>query len=245
MQDYKQVVETRYNHTADAHPYTNPYSIYNPIGYQADKALRKEIHSFMMWLKKNGVDIPTTSFLDIGCGGGYFTQIVSTYKNTTTDIVGIDYSQARIALAQTLNPAIQYTVGDLTALPPLLKKFDVISTFDVFMHLKEKKDIQKALNEIKKTLAHNGYFLWYDANATSHYISNKHDQSKGFSKKEMIELCAAAGFISVYQRSMFTFWFFKIHSLYLHKHLPAWLVAIIETMLPGPAGNYLLVFKQK
>jgi SAM-dependent methyltransferase len=156
MQSYQDVVTNRYNKENEIHPYNNIYSLFNPIGFYGDQALKKAINEIFVWLKANNFDVTSASFLDLGCGNGSLVRLFSEYKQSTENLVGIDYSSLRIQKAKELNPAIMFEEGDITNLRNFESKFDLISAFVVLTHLSTDEDLLAAFSQIKKNLKTDG-----------------------------------------------------------------------------------------
>ena len=70
---------------------------------------------------------PGTRYLDIGCGAGMATQMASTLG---AEVVGIDASEALLAIARERTPGGDFRVGDVEALPFADRSFDVVTGFN-------------------------------------------------------------------------------------------------------------------
>jgi ubiquinone/menaquinone biosynthesis C-methylase UbiE len=57
------------------------------------------------------------SILEVGCGSGYYSEILSHLLKRRGRYVGVDYSPAMISLAQKHYPSSPFVVGDAIALP--------------------------------------------------------------------------------------------------------------------------------
>ena len=57
------------------------------------------------------------SILEVGCGSGYYSEILSHLLKRRGRYVGVDYSPAMISLAQKHYPSCPFVVGDAIALP--------------------------------------------------------------------------------------------------------------------------------
>ena len=89
--------------------------------------------------------------IDIGCGDGYGTNLLSKYAS---EVVGIDMDKATIVHAheQYTKKNITFAVGDAESLPGCIT-FDVVVSFQLIEHI---HDTEKYLSQIKKVLKKNG-----------------------------------------------------------------------------------------
>lgn len=95
------------------------------------------------------------SILDIGCGTGALTNRLM-FKN----IKGIDISKTMISVAQSKNPSIEYSVGDMLDFK-MEEHFEMITaTVDVMNYLNDKDDFTSALKNIYNHLEDNGRFIF-------------------------------------------------------------------------------------
>jgi SAM-dependent methyltransferase len=68
-----------------------------------------------------------TRLLDIACGSGYAASVAA---GRGADVVGLDASEALIAIARARTPAGDFRVGDMFALPFADDTFDVATSFN-------------------------------------------------------------------------------------------------------------------
>lgn len=88
--------------------------------------------------------------LDLGCGTGYGTKILSGKSN---EIYGIDVSQKAIDYAKKVYPGPQYTCCSAEKLPFEDNYFDAITAFEVIEHV---QNPEKALDEVYRVLKKEG-----------------------------------------------------------------------------------------
>lgn len=99
-------------------------------------------------------DVSGKKMLDIGCGGGFFTN---EFHKQGADIAGIDYAKHGIAFAKSRFPGIDFAVCSAYALKDFKEnEFDMILLLDVIEHV---RDQIKVLNEIKRVLKPNGLLV--------------------------------------------------------------------------------------
>lgn len=243
MKPYQQVIEERYDgREKNQDIYHNVYSIINPIGFYGHINIENTIYKiFRFLIDKEDVDITSIKILDVGCGSGWITRTFAEFTGCPSNISGIDLSDYRIQTAKEFSKSIEYIKGDIVAGYQFRNKFDLITAFDIFMHLNTKEMIESALANIHKYLNSNGSFVWFDAYAKDHFDCPVDAELNGFSQKQMDIFAEDAGFKKVYELSLYKY-FFGRHSLYLYNKLPITLVKVIEKIIPGNPGNMVKIF---
>ena len=97
--------------------------------------------------------------LDLGCGGGWLSKIISSNGN---QIVGIDVSESLIKVAKNVAPKSNgFIVGDCMNLGLKSNTFDLIIGMGILHHL----DLDKTLSECHRVLRENGLLLIMEPNA--------------------------------------------------------------------------------
>jgi len=81
-------------------------------------------------LRRTGVQ-RGSRYLDIGCGAGMAAQMASALG---AEVVGIDASEALLAIAGERTPGGDFRVGDVEALPFADRSFDVVTGFNSFQY---------------------------------------------------------------------------------------------------------------
>ncbi|MCE5250155.1 methyltransferase domain-containing protein [bacterium] len=96
------------------------------------------------------------SLADVGTGDGRLVAELS-QEFPQKDIIGIDYSDHAIALAQALNPSLHFQCGDIMHDTPV-KCYDCITLIEVFEHipLSSAHDFAQSLSALS---AENGFIL--------------------------------------------------------------------------------------
>lgn len=93
---------------------------------------------------------------DMGCGPG---QIARYLHSRGVKVCGVDLSQAMVAQAQELNPAIPFQRGDMLNLSNVAdNSYGGIAAFYSIVHLPRQKVVQ-ALQELKRVLRPQGVLL--------------------------------------------------------------------------------------
>ncbi|MDD2234973.1 MAG: class I SAM-dependent methyltransferase [Desulfitobacteriaceae bacterium] len=243
MRSYQQVIKDRYDgREKSLDIYNNIYSIINPIGFNGHTNIENAIYKIFRFLIEKNIDIRSIEILDVGCGSGWITRIFAEFTGNPRNIMGIDLSEYRIQTAKEFNPNIEYIKGDIVEGYQFPRKFDLITAFDIFMHLNTIEMIEAALVNIYKNLNPNGFFVWFDAYAKDHFKCAEEAELNGFNSKQMDMFAEKAGFTKVYEFSLYKY-FLGRHSLYLYNKLPIILVKLIEKVIPGSPGNMLKLFK--
>jgi ubiquinone/menaquinone biosynthesis C-methylase UbiE len=73
--------------------------------------------------------------LEVGCGSGYYSEVLGHLLGHPIRYTGLDYSPAMIDLARTRYPAQAFVVGDAAALPFADGTFDVVINGAALMHM--------------------------------------------------------------------------------------------------------------
>lgn len=116
-------------------------------------------HLVVKFLAIKELDIkPRTMVLDLCCGTGDFTKIISKYF-PRAKVIGLDFSKNMISIAKQKNPKGVFMQGDCTALPFGEGEFDYIT---MGFGLRNIKNRGAALSEIYRVLEKGGKFLQLD-----------------------------------------------------------------------------------
>jgi SAM-dependent methyltransferase len=81
------------------------------------------------------VGLSAPSLLEIGCGSGYYSEILAKLTDCKVQYTGLDYSRAAIARARKRYQTTEFEVGDATALPYADRSFDIIFNGVSLMHI--------------------------------------------------------------------------------------------------------------
>ena len=92
----------------------------------------------------DAVGLGTPTLLEIGCGSGYYGEILATLAKSQVDYLGMDYSAAMIERARARYPNAAFEIGDATALRHADASFDIIFNGVSLMHI---LDYEQAIAE--------------------------------------------------------------------------------------------------
>jgi demethylmenaquinone methyltransferase/2-methoxy-6-polyprenyl-1,4-benzoquinol methylase len=117
------------------------------------------LHFFVKYLALRELNIqPRTSVLDLCCGTGDFTKLITKFY-PRAKIIGLDFSKKMLKLAKEKNPKNVFIQADVTEIPFKNEEFDYI-TFG--FGLRNIENRTKAISEIQRVLVDGGKFLHLD-----------------------------------------------------------------------------------
>jgi SAM-dependent methyltransferase len=90
------------------------------------------------------VDLDDPTVLEIGCGNGYYWEVLSHLYRRSFTYTGLDYSQSMIASAGRDYPEACFLVGDALNIPFRDNSFDIAWSGTILMHM---PDYEKAVSE--------------------------------------------------------------------------------------------------
>ncbi len=97
--------------------------------------------------------------LDAGCGSG---QLTAAFTDAGYQTTAVDFSSTAITQARKRAPDAHFHVSPLTTLNLPGKRFDIIITIDVLMHLISEDDWSTSLASVANHLAPDGHWLIMD-----------------------------------------------------------------------------------
>ncbi len=140
-----------------------------------DETMHEHLHRYAIALQfAQGKKI-----LDIACGEGYGTNILST---KAIHVTGIDIDSKTIdnANIKYKNENLEFKNGDIKKIPVADNSFDLITCFETIEHVDEQ---EKILTELKRVLTDNGILI-ISTPEKSNY-SDKTNHKNPFHKKEL------------------------------------------------------------
>ncbi len=241
MKDYKEVVKDRFDQEQTDVP--SIYAPDQPIGIYSRKALFGALDKALdaLFTEDQRKEL---RLLDAGCGNGEMLDFFAGRGFSANNLYGTDLSSTRIERAKVKYPTFSFAQADILSPLPFEEPFDMISSFDLFSHLKTEEQIVQGLKHVNASLKSEGLFLWFDIASKDHYAAPEGCDSWGFSAQQLESLAQKAGFSPVLHHSIYRLFFNKYHSLYQARRIPHGLLSFLERILPGMPGNYLYVFKK-
>ncbi|MFA6924937.1 MAG: class I SAM-dependent methyltransferase [Bacteroidales bacterium] len=137
--------DLKYNHTEVKEIYEKRYSNFTslPAYYLEERKYKRIFNNIFTNFKVDIKKFP--NYIDIGCGLGIKTYILSEYFEKST---GIDFSENAINIAKLLNakPNVEFEVADVKNISSSENKFDFITAFG--LSVLNVKDVEQIKNEI-------------------------------------------------------------------------------------------------
>lgn len=140
--------------------------------------------------------IANPSLLEVGCGSGYYSEVLATLLPGRVRYCGIDYSDAMIARARARYPSATFGVGDATRLAHADAAFDIVFNGVSLLHI---VDYQAAIREATRVAAR--YCIFHTVPVfRDHPTAFVQKYAYGapvveiiFDKKELMAICRDAG----------------------------------------------------
>lgn len=142
------------------------------------------------------VGIVHPRLLEVGCGSGYYSEVLATLCPGGVQYIGIDYSDTMIARARAQYPSTAFEVADATRLPYADNTFDTVFNGVSLMHI---VDYQAAIREAARVAAHSCIFHTvpvfddYQTTFLTKYAYGAPVAEVVFSKQELMSLCEKVG----------------------------------------------------
>lgn len=116
-------------------------------------------HIFVKYLALKELGLkPRTMLLDVCCGTGDFTKLISKFF-PRVKVIGLDFSEKMLKVAKGKNSKGVFMQGDCTNLSFDDGEFDYVT---IGFGLRNIQDRQKAISEIYRVLSENGKFMHLD-----------------------------------------------------------------------------------
>ncbi len=119
---------------------------------------------------------PGSNVLDIGCGPGYFTMILSEYG---MDVTGIDYSDEMLVQARknadSLGVKAKFLKMDASDLEFVDETFDAVVSRNVLWNLERP---EQAYREMMRVLIPGGNLVVYDGNFYLYLFDDEYDEAR-------------------------------------------------------------------
>lgn len=131
------------------------------------------------------------SVLDVGCGGGWFSNSVAYYYNKK--VLGIDFNPKAIAIASELSQELKlnatFKVADLFRVSDLGQQFDLVSSIGVLHHTHDTLGAITSIAKVLKRQSHSRLYLGlYHRYGRAPFLKYFKDlQGQGASESELFE----------------------------------------------------------
>jgi SAM-dependent methyltransferase len=112
--------------------------------------------------------IPTTTLLDLGCGGGHNDL----HLKQDFQITGVDLSAGMLGHARRLNPEVTYVQGDLRTVR-LGTACDAVIIADAIDYMLTESDLAAAFANAHTHLRPGGVFCTYAEHTREHFVQNQ------------------------------------------------------------------------
>lgn len=185
-------------------------------------------------------DPPTTTVLDVGCGGGGDIYQLLRVGYDPVRITGIDIQHERLAAAQRLYPQMHFIHGDAARLEFEDNSFDLVFESTMFATLPNDCDRASIASEMMRVCKPGGYLLLVDWRTPKPSDSNY----KALTRKELRGLFAVGNFtrlLGVYRGALV-----PPIGRFLSKRAPS-LYFLVWGLLPFLVGQvvYLLMKNER
>lgn len=104
-------------------------------------------------LERAGVELSRARLLEIGCGNGYYAELLR--KRGLTQYQGFDITDAFFPMLRQKFPGFEYIRGDITA-DRVAGEFDVVLLIDVIEHIVTEAKFMSALVNVSAMMAKDG-----------------------------------------------------------------------------------------
>lgn len=152
---------------------------YNQLLYKVQADCLDEL------IQKNHIIAKNASYLDVGCGGGFFIEYFA--QKGASPIFGIDITKQSIEHLQSIYPDYSFFESDISASHlPVNGSFSIITAISVMYHIIDNEKFQIALSNMCSLLQPGGYLILYDTFAKHLSPSPNHVRLRDFSKYKSI-----------------------------------------------------------
>jgi ubiquinone/menaquinone biosynthesis C-methylase UbiE len=140
--------------------------------------------------------LPAPSVLDVGCGSGYYSEVISHLCGQAVSYHGVDVSWEMIRLARRSYPHKTFSLGDARSLPHATASFDIVLNGCSLMHIAQ---YEAVIAETARVSRHWCIFHTVpivDGNETIYLRKTAYGGSTVelvFSERELVDLFQQAG----------------------------------------------------
>ena len=113
---------------------------------------------FRHYCAENGIDFKGKRVLEIGCGTGFYTDIIAEL-GPPASFRGLDVTDVNFDTIAERHPTFSFVKGNATEPIDLGGVFDVIVMIDVIHHVVADREFHALLSNVRKWMAPDGVFL--------------------------------------------------------------------------------------
>lgn len=111
---------------------------------------------FLEVCEREKIDFTKARVLEVGCGNGFYTQLIS--DGGVSNYLGVDITDVLFPKLKEKFPQFTFTRKDITS-DEISGNFDLILMIDVIEHIVTDEKLTAAMESIKKCLSPTGVFL--------------------------------------------------------------------------------------
>lgn len=113
--------------------------------------------------------VPGQTVLDVGCGTGIVAREAAERMGGRGTVVGVDLNPNMLAVAQRMQPAIEWRQGDAMSLPFQANSFDVVLSQAVLMFLPDPVQALREMARVARPTGRVGVQVWASLEAQPAY----------------------------------------------------------------------------
>ncbi|OKH40208.1 hypothetical protein NIES2119_04640 [[Phormidium ambiguum] IAM M-71] len=121
-----------------------------------EKAYQEAAQIFINTCLNSGIDLAKARILEIGCGTGFYTEILANLG--VKNYVGVDITDVLFSKLKQKFPNFEFIQKDITT-DAITGEFDLIVTIDVIEHIVTEDKFTSAMETIKSCLSSAGILL--------------------------------------------------------------------------------------
>jgi SAM-dependent methyltransferase len=112
--------------------------------------------AFLDLCRQEGIDLSTARVLEIGCGNGFYTELLK--QQGVNRYMGVDITNVMFPLLVERFPGFQFICRDITV-DLIVGEFDLILMIDVIEHIVSDEKLDFAMINVQHCLAENSRFM--------------------------------------------------------------------------------------
>jgi 2-polyprenyl-3-methyl-5-hydroxy-6-metoxy-1,4-benzoquinol methylase len=127
------------------------------LSEEENKAMYAEAAKvFMALCRKTGIDFPSAAVLEIGCGTGFYAQVLK--GAGVGSYTGLDITDVLFDELKKRFPSFRFIKTDITS-AMAEGTYDVVIMIDVMQHIVSDEKLTAAMENVKRCLKKNGVFI--------------------------------------------------------------------------------------